>query len=191
VFLDAGFAVFTPTLRGENGNAGRLELLYGEVDDAVAAAQWLAAQDGIDDQRIYAIGHSVGGAVAAMLSLRPEAQLRLTASVGGIYVPGTFARWSRMQSNAGLVRFEPTDRAEAELRTLGPNVADMVRPHVAYVGRRDTWFHANTEAVRRAAIEHGKRFEVVYVDGDHGSSLDPALQLFLERVRGIDAVDAQ
>jgi dienelactone hydrolase len=182
-FLDAGFAVFTPTLRGENGNPGRLELLYGEVDDAVAAAQWLAAQEGIDDDRIYAIGHSVGGAVAAMLSLRPEAPLSLTASVGGIYVPETFVRWSRMKSNAGLVRFDPTDRAEVELRTLGPNVADMVRPHLAYVGQQDRWFHANTEAVGRAAAVRGKAFEVVYVDGDHGSSLRPALRLFLDRVR--------
>jgi hypothetical protein len=118
-----------------------------------------------------------------MLSLRPEAPLSLTASVGGIYVPETFVRWSRMKSNAGLVRFDPDDRAEVELRTLGPNVADMVRPHVAYVGRQDRWFHSNTEAVRRAAVARGKAFEVVYVDGDHGSSLRPALRLFLEHVR--------
>jgi hypothetical protein len=88
-----------------------------------------------------------------------------------------------MKSNAGLVRFDPTDRAEVELRTLGPNVADMVRPHLAYVGQQDRWFHANTEAVGRAAAVRGKAFEVVYVDGDHGSSLRPALRLFLDRVR--------
>jgi hypothetical protein len=32
-FLDRGFAVFTPTLRGENGNPGDFELMFGEVDD--------------------------------------------------------------------------------------------------------------------------------------------------------------
>lgn len=36
-FVDAGFAVLTPMLRGENGNPGDFELLWGEIDDARAA----------------------------------------------------------------------------------------------------------------------------------------------------------
>jgi dienelactone hydrolase len=182
-FLAAGFAVFTPTLRGENGNPGDFELIYGEVEDGVAAAQWLAAQDGIDRDRIYAFGHSAGGAVAAMLSLHPDAPLQLTGSVNGIYVPDTFARWVRMTANQNLVRFDPNDRAEVELRTLGPNVADMVRPHIAYLGSEDTWFHANAEAVATAAAAAGKDVTAEYVPGDHGTALGPALERFLERVR--------
>ena len=33
-FLDAGFAVMTPMLRGEDGNPGNFEMLLGEVADA-------------------------------------------------------------------------------------------------------------------------------------------------------------
>src|SRR5690606_37405015 len=39
-FLEAGYVVMTPTLRGENGNPGDFELLWGEIDDARAAIEW-------------------------------------------------------------------------------------------------------------------------------------------------------
>ncbi len=182
-FLDAGLAVLTPALRGENGNPGRLELLYGEVDDAVAAVQWLATQPGIDGEHLYAIGHSVGGGIAAMVSLRADAPLRIVGSVGGIYVPETFQRWSRSESNAGLVRFDPFDVDEGSLRTLGPNLRDLVHPHTAYIGEQDRWFHPNADAVAREAERFGVPFEVVKVPGGHMDSLQPALADFLERVR--------
>ena len=84
-FLAAGFAVMTPTLRGENGNPGSFELFYGEVDDAEAAVRFLAAQPRIDSKRIYTFGHSVGGGISALLSLRPEIPVRKGGSSGGLY----------------------------------------------------------------------------------------------------------
>ena len=77
-FREAGYAVLTPTLRGENGNDGDLELLWGEVDDAVAAIAWAAAQPEVDGTHVYAIGHSIGGGVAALVSRRPDAPVRIT-----------------------------------------------------------------------------------------------------------------
>ena len=68
VFAEAGFAVMTPMLRGENGNPGNFELLCGEVDDAANAVHWLANRSDIDGEHIYCFGHSIGGAVSAMLS---------------------------------------------------------------------------------------------------------------------------
>ncbi len=41
-FIDQGFVLMTPTLRGENGNPGNFEYFYGEVNDLVAAADHLA-----------------------------------------------------------------------------------------------------------------------------------------------------
>ena len=84
-FLDSGFAVMTPTLRGENGNPGSFELFYGEVDDAEAAVRFLAAKPRIDSKRIYTFGHSVGGGISALLSLRPEIPVRKGGSSGGLY----------------------------------------------------------------------------------------------------------
>lgn len=48
LFADAGFAVLLPMFRGESGNSGNLELMWGEVDDARAAIQWLSKQSFVD-----------------------------------------------------------------------------------------------------------------------------------------------
>ena len=182
-FLDAGFTVMTPMLRGENGNPGDFELLWGEVDDARAAVEWLAAQPQIDKSRIYAFGHSIGGGVTALLSLYPELPLRTTASCGGIYMPETFARWAESEQNRELVRFDPSDPDETELRVLGPNLAWMMHRHIAYVGDRDPWFVRNASALADQAWTLGKPFEEVVVAGDHMGSLPVALAAFLATIR--------
>ncbi len=179
-FLEAGFAVLTPTLRGRNGNPGSHELVYGEVDDARAAVEWLAAQPGIDRARIYAFGHSMGGATAAMLSLYPDLPVALTGSSGGIYSTETFRRWAR-GDDQDLIRFDPQDPDEVELRVLLPHAAELAHDHVAYFGSQERSIRANAAAV--AARARGARFEVVEVPGDHMSALTPALTAFLQRVR--------
>ncbi|MCB9751520.1 MAG: prolyl oligopeptidase family serine peptidase [Myxococcales bacterium] len=182
-FRDAGFAVMTPTLRGENGNPGRFELLRGELDDARAAARWLAARPEVDGARVYAFGHSIGGGVAAMLSLFDDVTLARTGSCGGLYVPETFARWAESRSNRRLIRFDPQDRREREMRVLGPHVADMVHEHVAYIGDEDPWFIENAAAIQARAQAVGAPLTIERVPGDHMSSLAPALEGFLQRAR--------
>ncbi|MFV8750985.1 alpha/beta hydrolase family protein [Nannocystaceae bacterium ST9] len=182
-WLDAGFMVMTPMLRGENGNPGEFELLWGEVDDARAAVDWIAQQPAVDRSRIYAFGHSIGGGISAMLSLYPELPLRRTGSCGGIYVPETFARWAKSETNDDLIRFDPSDPDEIQLRVLGPNVAWMFHQHVAYVGAQDPWFADNAQLVLERAWAKGKPFEVIEVEGDHMNSLPPALAAFLELAR--------
>ncbi|HEY7230017.1 MAG TPA: hypothetical protein VH558_06575 [Pseudolabrys sp.] len=39
-FLDAGFVVMTPILRGENGQPGAFTLFFDEVDDVLAASSF-------------------------------------------------------------------------------------------------------------------------------------------------------
>jgi dienelactone hydrolase len=181
--LDAGLVVLLPALRGENGNPGRLELLYGEVDDAVAAIRFLAARPEVDAGHLYAVGHSIGGGLAALVALRPDAPVRLTASVVGLYVPETFQRWSRSEGNAELVRFDPFDPEESSLRTLAPNVRDLVHPHLAYIGEDDVWFHPNAERVRAEAARWDKPLTVTMVPGDHMRCLPAALDRFVAAIR--------
>lgn len=185
-FVEAGYAVMTPTLRGENGNPGELELLWGEVEDAAAAVRWVAARPEVDDTRIYALGHSIGGGIAALLSLDAALPLRATASIGGIYVPETFVRWSKMKQQRALVRFDVGRRSELELRTLGPQLAYMRCSHVAFVGREDPWFIDNTRAVAHRADALGAPFRGQLVAGDHMGSREPGLEAFASEVLGSD-----
>jgi pimeloyl-ACP methyl ester carboxylesterase len=63
-----GLVLMLPTLRGGNDNPGRREGFYGEVDDVIAAADYLASLPYVDPQRIYLGGHSTGGTLAMLVA---------------------------------------------------------------------------------------------------------------------------
>ncbi len=57
-----------PSLRGGNRNPGKKEGFLGEVDDIVAAADYLAKKPYVDPQRIYLGGHSTGGTLVLLVA---------------------------------------------------------------------------------------------------------------------------
>src|SRR5205085_7788189 len=65
-FREAGIVMMYPCLRGGNDHPGSMEGFYGEVDDVLAAADYLSKLDYIDPQRIYLGGHSTGGTLALL-----------------------------------------------------------------------------------------------------------------------------
>lgn len=67
-YRDAGVIMMFPTLRGGNDNAGNIEVNYGEVDDIIAAAEYLATLPYVDSSRIYLGGHSTGGTLVLLVS---------------------------------------------------------------------------------------------------------------------------
>lgn len=83
VFRDAGFAELYPALRGASGNPGRPECFLGEVDDILAAADFLARRPDVDPARIYLGGHSTGGTLA-LLAAASSTRFRAVFSFGPI-----------------------------------------------------------------------------------------------------------
>jgi alpha/beta superfamily hydrolase len=67
-FRQAGIITMYPSLRGGNHNPGFREGLYGEVDDIIAAANFLSREDSVDPNRIYLGGHSTGGTLALLVA---------------------------------------------------------------------------------------------------------------------------
>jgi dienelactone hydrolase len=67
-FRKAGIIMMFPSLRGGNDNPGFKEGLFGEVDDVLAAADYLAKQDFVDPKRIYLGGHSTGGTLVFLVA---------------------------------------------------------------------------------------------------------------------------
>lgn len=174
-FLEAGFAVFVPSYRGENGNPGNFELFYGEVDDVRAAIRWLAKQDNIDTTRIYTFGHSVGGGMSALLSLWNDIPVQFTGSSGGLYTRDVFDSWSN------IVPFDVNDETERGLRLLFMNIEHMQIPHIAYLGRDDSLTNAAETAIQEAD-KHDTPLTIEIIRGDHFTSLSPAVDLFLETI---------
>ncbi|MBL4883286.1 MAG: prolyl oligopeptidase family serine peptidase, partial [Planctomycetaceae bacterium] len=175
-FRDAGFIVMTPMLRGENGNPGSFELFYGEVDDAAAACRWMAEQQGVDKNRIYAFGHSVGGGVSALLSLRDDVPIAHSGSSGGIYTDYVMTSWS------DIVPFDRNNPEEGRLRLLVGNVKDMQHPHFAYAGKNDTPL---ISGMNQAKVEGGSnsRLTTGVLPGDHFTSFGPSLIKYLQQVQ--------
>ena len=65
-YRKAGIVMMFPSLRGGNDNPGVKESFLGEVDDILAAADFLAKQEYVDPQRIYLGGHSTGGTLVLL-----------------------------------------------------------------------------------------------------------------------------
>lgn len=67
-YRKAGIVMMFPSLRGGNDNPGVKESFLGEVDDVLAAADYLAKQPYVDPARIYLGGHSTGGTMVLLVS---------------------------------------------------------------------------------------------------------------------------
>ena len=66
-FRNSGIVMLYPSLRGGNTNPGQREGFYGEVDDVLAATDFLATLPYVDPTQIYLGGHSTGGTLAMLV----------------------------------------------------------------------------------------------------------------------------
>ena len=67
-YREAGVVMMFPSLRGGNNNPGYRENFLGEVDDVLAAADYLAKQPHVDPKRIYLGGPSTGGTLVMLVA---------------------------------------------------------------------------------------------------------------------------
>ena len=167
------FIVMAPSFRGENGNPGYFELMFGEVDDAVAATKWIAKQEHVDATRIYVFGYGVGGGISSLMSLRKDSHAQTTASCGGLYPNSVFAAWP------DGVPFNVHNSWECRSRVLLGRISEMQREHVAYIGNGDTAFSQVTDIARKeTSMLNGPRLSVRPIEGDHKTSLRNAVRAF-------------
>jgi hypothetical protein len=173
-FIDAGFVVMVPTFRGAPGNPGHFELQFGEVDDAAAAARWLAGQPFVNPERVYAFGWSSGGAVAALLSLLDEVPVVHTGSCGGLAWGPHFKE---------IAPFDPADPMELEMRSLVGNIRWMQRRHYAFVGSGDQSHVPYVAAAQQEIGERESLLQISMLPGDHFTSAQAAIEGYLEVIR--------
>ena len=90
-FWTNGIVTMYPSLRGGNENEGYLESFYGEVDDVIAAAEFLKTQPGVDPDRIYLGGHSTGGTLALLVAESYDG-FRAVFSLGPVDDPAGYSQ---------------------------------------------------------------------------------------------------
>ena len=82
-YRNAGIVAMYPSLRGGNDNPGQREGFYGEVDDVLAAADFLTKQPYVDPAQVYLGGHSTGGTLVLLVAAAaPKNRFRAVFSFG-------------------------------------------------------------------------------------------------------------
>jgi pimeloyl-ACP methyl ester carboxylesterase len=111
-YRNAGILMMFPSLRGGNNNPGRHEGFYGEVDDVLAAYDYLSRQPYVDPTHIYLGGHSTGGTLALL-----TAELR--NPFRAVFAFGPVGDVSGYGASLLPVDFSKTDQRERTLRSPG------------------------------------------------------------------------
>lgn len=130
-FRNAGLIVMCPSWRGQQGNPGKYECMYGEIDDALAALEHLRSLPYVDTSRIYMTGHSTGGTVTMLACLMTD-KIRAGFPLGG---NPTFM--DEVDGKTAYGRSAPYDTAaanEAKLRSFSEFATTLKTPLFYFEG---------------------------------------------------------
>ena len=129
-FRQAGVVMMFPSLRGGNDNPGKREGFFGEVDDVIAAAEYLSKVNYVDPNQIYLGGHSTGGTLALLVAASTE-------RFKGIFSLGPVA--AAPQYGGEFVYCDANDERENELRSPIYWMDDIKTPTYVFEGEDGNW----------------------------------------------------
>jgi pimeloyl-ACP methyl ester carboxylesterase len=162
IFRENGFAELYPAPRGVNGNPGSSECFFGEVDDVLAAAEFLAARPDVDPERIYLGGHSTGGTLV-LLAAASSRRFR------GVFAFGPIDD-VRNYDHGGCLP-DDVSAAEAELRAPIAFLSDIVTPTFIIEGE---YGHSDVLQRMRPRIGDAPVTLIEIPNADHWDVLWPA-----------------
>jgi dipeptidyl aminopeptidase/acylaminoacyl peptidase len=170
-YRDAGFVVFAPILRGENGQPGAFSFFYNELDDVLAAAAYLRAQPFVDPQRIYVAGVSAGGTLA-LLAAEAVPGFRAAASISAS--PDQVLVAHHTKNAAHDIPVDVTDLHELGVRSPLAYAESFKCPVQIYYGLYD---HFVVASRRMAEVARAKGLDVtaIAIKGDHDSSVPESI----------------
>jgi dienelactone hydrolase len=124
-YREAGIVLMFPSLRGGNTNPGIKEGFLGEVDDVLAAADYLARQESVDPGRIYLGGHSTGGTLVLLVA-------EVTDRFRAVFSFGPASDVSHYPSE--FIPFDASNPREVKLRSPGPWLGSIHGPTFVFEG---------------------------------------------------------
>jgi acetyl esterase/lipase len=170
-FRKAGIVMMFPSLRGGNDNPGRKEGFLGEVDDVLAAADFLAKQKYVDPNRIYLGGHSTGGTLVLLVSECSD-RFRAVFSFGPANDVSGYG--------PEYLPFDRSNPREVELRSPGRWLASIRSPTFVFEGTVQGNL-GSLQAMARSSANANAHFLPVR-GATHFSILAPTTRLIADKV---------
>ena len=170
-FRKAGIIMMFPSLRGGNDNPGKREGFFGEVNDILAAADFLAKQSYVDPNRIYLGGHSTGGTLV-LLTGEYSDRFRAVFSFGPVHdVSGYPPEFSP---------FDKSNRREVEFRSPIHWLNSIKAPVFVFKGTVEG-NATSLDAMKRATTNAKVQFYKV-AGASHFSILDPTTRVIAQKI---------
>jgi len=180
-YWEAGFVVMAPTFRGENGQPGTFSFLYDEVDDVLAAAEYLSRLPAVDSSRVFLAGHSAGGTLV-QLAVEASGRFRAAASFDGS--PDQTLLYNGSATKPGPHRevvFDTNDSRELEIRSPLAYVGSVKSPIRLYYSHEAAVLNQrSSRRLAELARRHGVDAKAVRVWGSHMSHVARALPQSIE-----------
>jgi alpha/beta superfamily hydrolase len=169
-YRQAGIVMMFPSLRGGNDNPGKREGFFGEVDDVLAAADFLAKQEYVDPAHIYLGGHSTGGTLVMLVAASSD-RFRAVFSFGPAddvsHYPPQYAP------------FDQANREEVELRSPGRWLHSIQSPTFVIEGTRGNF--ASLQTMKRNSRNPLVQFLAIQ-GGDHFGILAATNRLLARKI---------
>lgn len=167
-FIDAEFVLFMPMLRGENGNPGNYEAFFGEVDDAVAAGQFVASQSHVDANKVFLVGHSVGAILTCLATMLASPYKAAPAYDGSVEM--------RAFASALPKEYFPFDKRMIEEVSIrnAMDFAPSIRIPLRLFATADG--HAANSQLAAKASQVGKDVKGNHVNGNHHTMVTSAVR---------------
>ncbi|MBX9681832.1 MAG: prolyl oligopeptidase family serine peptidase [Gemmataceae bacterium] len=165
-----GILTMFPSLCGGNDNPGLKEGFLGEVDDVLAAADYLSTQPFVDPNRIYLGGHSTGGTLV-LLTAECTERFRAVFSFGPIEDVVLYG--------AAMNPFPLSDPQELRVRSPQRWLHSVRSPTFVIEGVK-----GNREAIQ-ALAKRSKNPKVDFIEvggADHFTVLGPANEVIAKKV---------
>jgi alpha/beta superfamily hydrolase len=179
VFREAGILMMYPSFRGGNNNPGFTESFYGEVDDVIAAADYVSKLDYVDTNRIYLGGHSTGGTLA-MLVAESTDRFRSVFCFGPVT---TVVGYGTDQ-----LTFDTNNRKELELRAPVKWLEKINRPAFVFEGTSEPSNISSLRALSRAT--RNPKVHFLPVEGaTHFTILRPISRLIAQKILRDDGAE--
>lgn len=172
-FREAGIVMMYPALRGGNDSHSYKEGFYGEVDDVLAAFDYLSKLDYVDPQRIYLGGHSTGGTLALLLA-ESTTRFRAIFSFGPVEDVAGYGSKN--------LPFDLNNRRERQLREPGRFLQSIRTPTFVFEGASGRV--SNIESLRAMEkLPHPANVHFQAIPGvDHFGTLRPMTRVIARKI---------